>query len=325
MQPLQCFDSGHLYCHKTAHPGAMKGHDMKLTMKLLALLFGVLLLANAADAESPREQLRQMVEQLQQSPNDNALREQIIKLAQSLKPALALPDEAGRRMVRGAAAFKGAKSVVDYRDAAKEFEQATLAAPWYGDAYFNLGFVQDKAENYEAALRSLKLAQLASPEVKEIKALIYEVEYRSEKANSPEAHAAKRKQQEQEERRAAEEMIRGLEGVEFVKQGGRSFDQSHGILRIRGNRLESVDRKLEANHCPCAGGRAMCDLPVGAVAVCLQSNPLVGRSAEAIYGSWVIRYEISSDGREIVSKSTSIDGAERGYGEPVGGWRYERR
>jgi tetratricopeptide (TPR) repeat protein len=87
-------------------------------------------------------------------------------------------------MVRGTAAFKGAKSVADYRDAAKEFEQATHAAPWYGDAYLNLGVAQDKAENYEGALRSLKLALLALPNDKEIKALIYEVEYRKEKAQA---------------------------------------------------------------------------------------------------------------------------------------------
>ena len=170
---------------------------MKFIMKLLALFFGVLMLANIANAESPREQLNQMVQQLQKTPGDNALREKIIKLARTMKPALAIPEEAERRMVRGAAAFKGAKSVAaDYRDAAKEFEQATLAAPWYGDAYFNLGVAQDKAENYEAALRSLRLAQLASPEVKEIKALIYEVEYRNEKAHSPEAEAARSKADE---------------------------------------------------------------------------------------------------------------------------------
>jgi hypothetical protein len=46
-------------------------------MNLLILLFGVLMLANAAYAESPREQLKQMVEQLQQNPDDDALREKI--------------------------------------------------------------------------------------------------------------------------------------------------------------------------------------------------------------------------------------------------------
>ncbi|OGT00964.1 MAG: hypothetical protein A3K04_09095 [Gallionellales bacterium RBG_16_56_9] len=154
---------------------------MKLTMKLLALIFGMLMLANVANAESPREQLKQMIEQLQKSPTDNALREKIIRLAQTLKPAPAVPEEAERHMAYGTAAFTGAKSVADYKEAAKEFEQATLAAPWYGDAYFNLGVAQDKAENYAAALRNLNLARLASPDSKDIKALIYQVEYRNKK------------------------------------------------------------------------------------------------------------------------------------------------
>lgn len=55
-------------------------------MKLLALLLGALMLVNAANTESPREQLRQMVEQLQGNPDDDALREKIIKLARTVKP-----------------------------------------------------------------------------------------------------------------------------------------------------------------------------------------------------------------------------------------------
>jgi tetratricopeptide (TPR) repeat protein len=133
-----------------------------------------------AAAETPREQLKQLVEQLKKAPTDSALRERIIKLAGEIKPAPALPEEAERRMMRGTAALEGAKSVADYRDAAKEFEQATLAAPWHGDAYFNLGAAQDRAEQYEAALRSLRLAQLASPDAAGVRALLFKVEYRHE-------------------------------------------------------------------------------------------------------------------------------------------------
>lgn len=192
---------------------------MKTTSKLLILVITLLALATSAYAQSPREELQQMVEQLQKTPNDNALRERIIKLAPTLKPSPALPPEAERRMARGAAAFKGATSAAAYQDAVKEFEQATLAAPWYGDAYFNLGVVQDKAGNYEAALRSLKLAQLASHESKEIKALIYEVEYRHEKANSPEARAARVKEAEQH-------FIASLEGAKYDCGETRSEDDA---------------------------------------------------------------------------------------------------
>ena len=295
---------------------------MKFAMNFLFLLFTVLILTNTAYAESPREQLKQMVEQLRTNPTDDALREKIIKLAREFKPAPAIPEEADRRMARGTAAFKGAKSVADYRDAAKEFEQATLAAPWYGDAYFNLGVAQDKAENYEAALRSLKLAQLASPEVKEIKALIYEVEYRKERASSPEAQAAKRKQQEQDERRAMEEMILGLEGAIYAvnddsTEWRRRFNREH-FLRIRGGRVEDVDSQTTTNdqHYLCAGknndpnnnGQPE---PIGVEMVCNRSSPFTGRIA--IDNGTDTQFEISTDGRVIIW---------RGVGDSA---RYDRR
>lgn len=192
---------------------------MKITGKLIVISFALLALVASVYAQSPREELQQMVERLQNSPADTGLREQIIKLALTLKPAPVLPPEAERRMVRGSAAFKGATSMTGYQDAAKEFEQATLAAPWYGDAYFNLGVSQDKAENYEAALRSLKLARLASPESKEIQTLIYEVEYRQEKATTPEARAAREKESEQR-------FIASLEGAKYVCPEYRGNDDA---------------------------------------------------------------------------------------------------
>lgn len=266
---------------------------MRLTLQLSGLLFGMLLLVNPAYAETPREQLKQMVEQLQKNPADNALRERIIKLAQEIKPAPAVPEEAERRMMRGTAALEGVKSVADYQNAAKEFEQATLAAPWYGDAYFNLGVAQDKAENYEAALRSLKLALLASPNDKEIKALIFKVEYRKERESSPEVLAAKMKQQEQETRRAIEEMIRGLDGAEFAGEWPRRF------LRVRGNHVEYMDRKLAPHECQCDSG-VNCDAPIGAEEVC-HSAQIMGRIAEyKTSTSPMWRFEISEDGREIL-------------------------
>lgn len=180
--------------------------------KLHIFIFISLALSANAYAQSPREQHKQMVAQLQKTPNDNTLREKIIKLTPMLKPLPALPDEAERRMVRGAAAFKSATSAAGYQDAAKEFEQATQAAPWYGDAYFNLGVAQDKAGDYETALRNLKFAHMASPNSKEIKTLIYEVEFRQEKANSPEARAAREALRAQE---AETRFLASLEGAKY--------------------------------------------------------------------------------------------------------------
>ena len=59
---------------------------MKTVSKLIIFIFTLLALAASAYAQSPREELQQMVEQLQKTPNDNALREKIIKLGAEIKP-----------------------------------------------------------------------------------------------------------------------------------------------------------------------------------------------------------------------------------------------
>jgi tetratricopeptide (TPR) repeat protein len=147
------------------------------------LLLAVLIPAVMAYAQSPREQLNQLVEQLRSNPSDNTLRERIIKLAQEIKPPPAVPEEAERRMARGTAAFQGARSQRDYEVAAQEFEVATNAAPWLADVYFNLGMTHDKAGNYAAAISNLRLALLANPDNREIKSLLYQVEFRAEQAS----------------------------------------------------------------------------------------------------------------------------------------------
>jgi tetratricopeptide (TPR) repeat protein len=234
---------------------------MKLTMKLFVLVICMLLLAITAHADSPfmtfktpiaaspREQLQQMVEQLQKNPADNALREKIIKLAQEIKPAPAVPEEAERRMARGTAAFKVAKSTADYGDAVREFEQSTLAAPWYGDAYHNLGVAQDKAGQHEAALRSLKLALLASPDSKEIKGIIYEVEYRIERANSPEVRAAQEKEKQ-------DTFLRSLDGAKFVRREESSFIIDY-IREIHGTTLILKKRLVWAGPANLKGWQSM--------------------------------------------------------------------
>jgi hypothetical protein len=175
-----------------------------LALVCLSLLTPTLFGQTNAPAVSPSDQLHQLTAQLQTSPDDTALRGRIIALAQTIAPAPALPDEAERRMARGTEAFKEAKSTADFQDAVKEFQQATLAAPWSGDAYFNLGLAQDKAGDYAGSLASLKLAQLASPGSKDIKDLYYRVEYQRDKAAEQNSAAAKQQAVEQEAAAAEE-------------------------------------------------------------------------------------------------------------------------
>lgn len=269
---------------------------MRPGSKIIIFIFTILTVVVGVHAQSPREQLVQMVEQLQKDPTDNALRERIIKLAPTLKRPPALPADLERRMARGTAAFKGAKSLADYQDAAKEFEQATLAAPWFGDAYFNLGVAQDRAENYEVALRSLKFALLASPESKEIKALIFEVEYRQEKANSPAGRAAQQKARESE-------LLKSLEGAVF----SGSYTTVERQYRISNGRAEVFDRRLQPGGVLCNRGDQK-DGPGGERLACPhKAISLIGRRGERSHHFGVDSITIAEDGQTLLERNAFED------------------
>ena len=208
---------------------------MKLTMKLLAVIFGVLL-ANAAVADSPREQLKQMVDQLQKSPSDNALREKIIRLALELKPAPAVPDAAVEFEGRGQFAFSHAKSSDDFIAAAREYEKAVAAAPWVSGYYSDLCTIYEKAGKFEDAKRNCEFSLIGladAARITDIKRRIAGLKYGMEQ-NSSTAVVEQDKKNE-------EEFIKKLDGARFVKrehwdyQGGGFADYSQ-IYEIRGNR-----------------------------------------------------------------------------------------
>ncbi|MBI1912638.1 MAG: hypothetical protein HYS21_11635 [Deltaproteobacteria bacterium] len=158
---------------------------MKSAGKIIIFVITLFALTASAYAQSPNEQLKQMVEQLQKAPGDNALREKIIKLAAEIKLAPAIPEEAERRMVRGSAGVKTATKPADFKEAAVEFDQAALAAPWHGDAYYNAGIAYSKAGDHATAIGKFKLYLLTSPSAadqKDAKAKIFEEEFLIEKA-----------------------------------------------------------------------------------------------------------------------------------------------
>jgi tetratricopeptide (TPR) repeat protein len=209
---------------------------MNLLMPLVFIFVILLSFSASADAANPREELQQMVEQLQQSPSDTVLREKIIQHVQGMKPAPAVPEEAKRYLSRGMAAMKSAASEVDFKDSVKEFEKAALAAPWLANAYYNLGISQDKAGVYAEAITNLKLYLMAEPDAGDaeaVKGLIYEIEYRQEKAekeSSPEAIAAKKQKE-------YEEWLRKLDGARFVVDYSNRDSSGKLTLDIRGNEV----------------------------------------------------------------------------------------
>ena len=133
-----------------------------------------------AFAQSAREQLNQLTQELRVRPADEALRERIVRLGAGIKPPPPIPEESYRRMARGMAALAGAKTPADYQTAVSEFEAAASAAPWWGDAYFNWGIALDKAGRTTEAVSALRFAILAAPDSREAKNLLYQLEFRAE-------------------------------------------------------------------------------------------------------------------------------------------------
>ena len=74
---------------------------MKSVSRFILIVLAFVSLAANVHAQSTREQLNQMVQQLQKNPGDNSLREKIIKLAQGVKPRPVIPEEANRAFVKG--------------------------------------------------------------------------------------------------------------------------------------------------------------------------------------------------------------------------------
>lgn len=190
---------------------------------MLGLMFIVSFSAHA-QSSNPQQILNQYVSDLQKSPNDYALREKIIRHAQAMKPAPAVPEEAKRHLVRGRAAFKGAKEARDFQNAADEFKKALLYAPWLAEGYYNLGVIQDKAGHYDDAMKNLKFYLIAAPKAPDadkVKELVYEIEYRKEKAAKDKEAAARkaaedsRAQQEAAARKQAEFLSR-INGARYV-------------------------------------------------------------------------------------------------------------
>lgn len=160
---------------------------MKKLLTIAIVIFLFLILCNITFAQTPREQLKQMVAQLQTSPGDNALREKIIKFAAAMKPAPAIPEEANRAYVKGGVFKLEAKDVTGYDLAISAFREAVRVAPWWGDAYFNLGVTLGLAGKYDEGIASLKLSILSAPagsaEARDAQNRIYAIEAKAEIAS----------------------------------------------------------------------------------------------------------------------------------------------
>jgi len=178
---------------------------MASTGRALLSVLAFFALSLSAYGQAPREQLTQMVQQLQKTPTDSALRERIVKLAAEIKPAPAIPEEANRFFVRGNVFQKEAKDASSYELAISAYREALRIAPWWGDAYFNLAAAQGSAGRFDDAIASQKLFIAAVPaggaEAREAQNKIYALEARKEMTASESAQKARASTKAQEQQR----------------------------------------------------------------------------------------------------------------------------
>ena len=114
---------------------------------------------------------------------DLRIRKKYLKLVAEMRDLPAVPDEAQRRMVRGQTRLKEAAGAEGLQKAQFEMRLAVKAAPWWADAYYNLGLVQEMAGGYAEALRSLNLyltAKPRGPDAGKVRRKIYALEVKVE-------------------------------------------------------------------------------------------------------------------------------------------------
>lgn len=209
----------------------MRYHQVK------ALAFAVFLLlilsSLTVQAQTSQETLDQYVVKLQNNPNDNSLREKIIKYVRMMKTAPAIPAEVDELVGQAKYVFKHAKEQRDYLDAVDAYKKIVNIVPWVGDYYYNLGVAQEQAGQPQDAINNFKFYLLASPEAKDAKdvrerigGLKYAVE-RAAKSSSPTEIAGKKQN-------STEELLRKINGRRYT---GAESQGNVGVIDVQGQVL----------------------------------------------------------------------------------------
>jgi tetratricopeptide (TPR) repeat protein len=215
---------------------------------LLVSLFCATGLPARAQAGSPQQTLNQYVAELQSNPNDAALRGKIIALAQSMRPAPAIPEEARGHYVMATTFAEKAKSDTErakndsdlklanagFVRAVAEYKAALLAAPWWADAYKKLAVTQKAAEQYDDAIASLNLYLLTQPaDARDAQDEVYKLKALKQSAADDQRMAAQKAIDDQQAQQRTHEaspegqfeaLLRKIDGRRYFNHEGASFD-----------------------------------------------------------------------------------------------------
>jgi tetratricopeptide (TPR) repeat protein len=290
---------------------------MKTTSRAFLFVLTFLALAAGAYAQNPRAELKQMVEQLQKAPGDNALREKIITLAATLKPAPAVPEDARRAFIRGNTAFAAAKDPAGFSRAIERFEEASALAPWWADPYFNLAKACEGTQDFDCALRALKYYRATAKteaDKRQGQDLSYALE---EKRDLKKADAAAEKAKEEKAKAAADTpqareaaLFQKLEGARFVvhhtpensglKPGTMGWDE---IFEIKGRALQITAKVHYINSGSVYGHRQPGEYLIDSISY------REGGFTQS-YNGFTTIYRIKADGQALIKQYESGGGLE---------------
>lgn len=271
-----------------------------------ALLVATLLVSFVAYAQSasPQETLTQYITDLQKAPNDNALREKIIKHVQAMKKPPAIPEEARRHYIKAITLLEDARQPSDSADAAEEFRKALLIAPWWSEAYMKMGLALETAERYDDAITSLRMFMVTNPQddvLRKTQDEIYKIEAKKDKKEK----SAKPPAPPEPKQLTDEELIRSLNGARYSGQT-RDWDTPptyvwENEFVIRGGHLSWRQCIIEY------GPNSVRDIPLGSCYTPYGnagSMRIEGRVAKQILdgGIEANRFTISEDGNSISHK-----------------------
>lgn len=158
----------------------------------LSVLF--VLASLPAFAAGPASDFRAAVAEAQAKPGDRALAEKVIVASLKVKPAPSIPLEAKKPFVMAATYQKEAKSPSDYGLAIDAYHDALKAAPWWGDAYYNLSVALEAAGKLDEAKAALELYLLTKPkETEDAQNRLFALEAKTKLAAKQAADAAAEK------------------------------------------------------------------------------------------------------------------------------------
>lgn len=168
---------------------------------------------------------------------DKALREKIIKVVLQLNPPPAIPQEAIRHAAYAQAAVQEAgknADTSDLNDAATEIEKALRIAPWWAQAYFNLGEVLQKANRPGEAAEALQLYLLADPQdllarkngtnAEDVQMEIYKLQFEAKKYDQIVMEAAQA---------AGGEKLRSISTLELTEKGNIYSPQGQLAITVK--------------------------------------------------------------------------------------------